>query len=280
MIIFVADVYKKDYVGGAELTSDAILQECPCSYKTFYSSDLTKKEIEKYKDCFWIFGNIASVEKNLLLHIAKNINYCVLEYDYKYCKYRSPQKHVFFEQECDCHNQNDGKIISIFFAEAKSLWFMSEGQKKHYEDMFPFLSRSNSYVLSSVFDSDTLKYMKGLKTNKNNKWLIIHSNSWIKGTEKALKYADDHNLKYFLASNLSYKNMLETMASHKGLIFLPNGMDTCPRTTIEAKLLDCELIINENVQHATEKWFISKESTFRYLENRTRFFWNKVKREA
>jgi hypothetical protein len=279
MIIFVADMYKKDYVGGAELTSDAILQDCPYDYKTFYSIELTKEKIEKNKNCFWIFSNISDVKENLLYYAAKNLNYCVLEYDYKYCKYRSPQKHIFFEQKCDCSEHRHGKLISIFFAKAKSLWFMSEKQRKHYEEKFLFLEKQRSFVLSSVFDVDTLNFIKGIKTNKNNKWLIVQSNSWIKGTEAALEHAEQHDLDYFLAEDIPYRKMLETLASCKGLIFLPPGMDTCPRLVIEAKLLDCELVINENVQHASEKWFDNKESTFKYLEKRTQLFWNGIKRE-
>ena len=279
MIIFVADLYKKDYGGGAELTTDAIVQDCPYEYKTLYSSELTKEIINQYKNSFWIFGNFGNIKEHLLLYAAKNLDYSILEYDYKYCKYRSPQKHIFFAQSCDCHEQRKGKLISIFFAKAKSLWFMSKKQKKYYEETFSFLEQQRSFVLSSVFDIDTLNFIKKLKTNKNDKWLIVNSSSWIKGTQDALDYANQHNLKYFLADNLPYKNMLEAIASCKGLIFLPPGRDTCPRLVIEAKLLDCELIINENVQHATEKWFSDKESAFSYLKGRTQLFWNEIKRE-
>ena len=156
---------------------------------------------------------------------------------------------------------------------------MSEKQKEYYENIFPFLENQNSFVLSSVFDIDTLNLIRNLETNKNDKWLIVHTGSWIKGTQEGIDYAREHNLEYFLAENLPYKNMLEALASCKGLIFLPLGKDTCPRLVIEAKLLDCELVINEKVQHATEDWFANKESAYEYLETRPRFFWNEIKKE-
>jgi hypothetical protein len=74
--------------------------------------------------------------------------------------------------------------------------------------------------------------------------------------------------------------MLNALASSRGLIFLPLGKDTCPRLVIEAKLLDCELIINDNVQHATEDWFDNKESIYTYLKQRPDVFWSEVKKEA
>jgi hypothetical protein len=275
--VFVSDYFIEDFIGGAELTSDAILQACS-SYKTIRSAELTKEKIEKYKNCFWIFGNIAAAKEEMLLSAAKNLNYCVLEYDYKYCKYRSPEKHAFFEKKCDCHIQRSGKIISIFFASAKVLWFMSTKQKEHYEKMFLFLKKQNSFVLSSVFDKPTLSLLKNLKAKKNNKWLIVKSGSWIKGTREAIEHARQNKLEYFLAEKLPYKEMLKALAVCKGLIFLPPGKDTCPRLVIEAKLLDCELIINENVQHSTESWFSNKEDIFKYLENRPQFFWQEVEK--
>ena len=46
------------------------------------------------------------------------------------------------------------------------------------------------------------------------------------------------------------------------------------------KLLDCELAINDNVQHATEKWFSSKESIFKYLKTRPQVFWGEIEKEV
>ena len=43
---------------------------------------------------------------------------------------------------------------------------------------------------------------------------------------------------------LPYKDLLEKLAQAEGFVYLPQGGDTCPRMTIEARLLDCELILN------------------------------------
>jgi len=278
-MFFVSDMFAERYAGGAELTSEALICGTTDNIEKIESLDVTAELIKANKDKYWIFGNFSMVPPALLLYAAKHLNYSILEYDYKYCKYRSPEKHTFLETDCECHKESSGKVVSIFFAKAKSLWFMSENQKNHYEEIFPFLKKQNSFVLSSVFDADTLNFMKKLPTtNKNNKWLILNSGSWVKGTQDALAYAEEHKLEYFLAQNLPYKKMLETLASCKGLIFLPPGRDTCPRLVIEAKLLDCELAINTNVQHATEEWFSSKETAYNYLEQRVAFFWHSVKK--
>ena len=73
-----------------------------------------------------------------------------------------------------------------------------------------------------------------------------------------------------------HQQFLEKMAESKGLCFKPTGLDTCPRMVIEAKLLDCELDLNDLVQHRDEEWFSkSYEEIVEYLKSRPAFFWNK-----
>ena len=69
----------------------------------------------------------------------------------------------------------------------------------------------------------------------------------------------------------------ELFAKSKGLIFVPTQFDTCPRVTIEAKMLDCALILSNKVQHAKEDWFNgSKEDIINYMKERLDFFWTTV----
>jgi hypothetical protein len=280
-MFFVSDYFIDTYSGGAELTSEAIIQTSYANIEKIQSVNITEDFLVANKEEYWIFGNFATVPPAILLYVAKHLNYSVLEYDYKYCKYRSPEKHVVAtKEECNCHEVHNGKLVSLFFAKAKSLWFMSEKQKEHYEKVFPFLEDQNSFVLSSVFSVETLKCLKALNTEKNNKWLVVNSGSWVKGTQAAIEYASHHNLEYFLAENLSYPDMLNALANCLGLIFLPLGKDTCPRLVIEAKLLDCKLIINDNVQHATEGWFANKNSIYTYLEQRPDIFWTEIRKTA
>ena len=154
---------------------------------------------------------------------------------------------------------------------------MSEGQMRHYHNKFSFLDNDRNIVLSSVFSRETIALLETLDTkNKNNKWIILNSPSWIKGADDSIRYAKENNLEYELVWALEYNSLLKKLANSKGLIFLPKGSDTCPRITIEAKLLECELILNENVQHKDESWFKTKETTIEYLRSRTSMFWSSV----
>ena len=64
------------------------------------------------------------------------------------------------------------------------------------------------------------------------------------------------------------------MSCSKGLIFRPLGGDTCPRIVIEAKLLGCDLMLNDNVQHRDEECFDTDyDINLNYLKNRVNMFW-------
>ena len=275
MIIFVSDFFKEDYQGGAELTTSALIQECLLPCTKIRSSQLNIEIMKKYSNCFWVFANFANVSKQCLLFAIKELNYSVLEYDYKYCAYRSPKKHIFTSGDCNCENATQGKLVFLFLHHSKMTWWMSEKQKQIYMDKFSFLAEENNRVLSSVFNENHLKYIKSLDCeNKTDQYIILDSSSWIKGREEAIKYAEENNLNYKLVWGLKYKQLLELLAESAGLIFFPQGGDTCPRLVIEAKLLGCKLITNDNVQHLSEPWFQTKESCYEYLEKRTKIFWN------
>ena len=70
------------------------------------------------------------------------IEYSIVEYDYKFCKYRSIEKHYESEQkECDCHEEVIGKITSAFFHGAKTVFWMSEKQQLTLFDAENYLQR-------------------------------------------------------------------------------------------------------------------------------------------
>jgi hypothetical protein len=274
--IFVSDLFTEDYIGGAELTSDAIIDRSNRDVFKLRSNHLNDSIIESNLDACWIFGNFSFLNKETIFKFIKlKLNYHILEYDFKYCSFRSSQKHIKATGQCNCETEMNGKVVSLFMNNAKSLWFMSEKQKQIYCDLFPFLQKDTTTVLSSVFAKKTLEKISQLPTKKNENYIIFDSNNWLKGTKKSIEYAVENNLNYELVKDLPYDKMLEKLSFSKGLIFLPQAYDTCPRITIEAKLLDCELVLGDNVLHRNEDWFkCSKESVMNHLSINAEKFWS------
>jgi len=282
-ILIVSDFFASDIQGGAELTTQALIDSVPSdiNVKQIRCRDITLDKLEKFKDKYWIFTNIASLDFNLLPSIAANLDYSVIEYDYKFCRYRSIEKHQMIENaECDCHESLHGKIISTFFLGAKNIWWMSEAQEKRYTDRFPFLAKIESIVLSSVFSENFFVKVNELKEEKIKKsgWRVLDSSSWIKGTEDSISHCEENDLQYEKLCDMSHDQVLESLARAEGLVYLPRGGDTCPRLVIEAKLLGCKLILNEHVQHRNEIWFNTNDEfdTEAYLYAARERFWNGI----
>jgi glycosyltransferase involved in cell wall biosynthesis len=279
-IIFVSDMFAEDYAGGAELTSEALIQECPLKIQKIRSKDVNLSTLSQGSSKFWIFGNFSMLNPELIPSIVANLKYSILEYDYKYCRFRSPEKHLALtSDECDCENQLSGKLISAFYFGSKILWWMSEKQKEKYHRLFPFLAEKESFVLSSVFTKSSLGFMKSLRTNSNRRgWIVLGSDSWIKGADDAKNWCLENNKDYEVVWNLPYEELLTKLASAEGFVYLPKGGDTCPRMVIEAKLLGCNLHINDNVQHKNEEWFDTNDlnSIAEYLYTAPTIFWRSI----
>ncbi len=240
--IVVADLFAHQYGGGAELTTQALIDACPTNIETLNASEVTLELLEAGHSKHWIFGNCSSLNVELIPTIVANMEYSILEYDYKFCKYRSIEKHRQAEQsECDCHEDIHGKMISAFFYGAKSLWWMSENQMSLYHEKFPFLTENHNIVLSSVFDENFFITIKDLnekyKEHKREGWIVLGSSSWIKGADDAEKWCKDNDKDYEVVWNLPYNEVLEKLARAEGFVYLPMGNDTCPRMVIEAAVV-------------------------------------------
>ena len=286
-VVFVSDLFVEDYVGGAELTSEALISESPYKLQKIRSRDVNLAALQQGHQKFWIFGNFSQLNPELIPTIVANLKYAVLEYDYKYCRFRSPEKHTATTgAPCDCHNQLNGKLISSFYYGATSLWWMSQKQKETYHRLFPFLADRDNIVLSSVFSKETLGLLKWLRGQaetsqqvRSNKWIVLGSQSWVKGFEAAKNWCEENKKDYEVVWNVPYDQLLDKLAHSEGFVYLPAGADTCPRMVVEAKLLGCKLHLNDYVQHADEEWFATDnlEEIHDYLYTAPQIFWKGIR---
>jgi len=283
-MVFVSDMFVEDYVGGAELTTEALIESSPFQVFKLRSHQVTMETLEQGHHKHWIFGNFSNVKHELIPSIVGNISYSVLEYDFKFCRYRSPQKHQVAENaECGCNDEIHGKMISAFLHGAKSIWWMSERQQEEYLKRFPFLSENVQVVLSSVFGEafwHQLKELKAKYTDHDRKgWIVLGSPSWVKGAEAASARCEEMGYEYETVWDLPYSELLEKLAQAKGIVYHPVGWDTCPRMVIEAKLLGCELDLNDDVLHKNEIWFDTEDQfdTEAYLYAARERFWRGIK---
>ncbi|NBP57725.1 hypothetical protein EBU71_14565 [bacterium] len=259
-VIFVADFFASDITGGAELTSEALIKTCQKKWFKVHSHSLNSSMIIKNKDKLWILFNWSGLNFNIIANlVTNNCNVIVIEYDFKYCQYRSSHLHRLQTKEnCNCHTTDYGKFVANFYRYAKHVFFMSEKQKEQYDFLFPEIKIKGT-ILSSIWNDSDFKVFRNIRANRktNNKWAILKGGSWIKNQQVTEEFAKSNNLEYELIGGLPYEEFLMKLGSFKGLIFHPAGFDTCPRLVVEAKLMGLELSLNDNVQHKDESWFNS-----------------------
>lgn len=282
-VIFVSDFFIEDLLGGAELTSEALISKIPKDLKLqkIRAKDININTLKQGKEMIWIFGNYSTLDTDLYPYVQENLNYVIIEYDYKYCDYRCPAKHeVITHFPCDCHLRKKN-LVKDFMLESQGIFYMSEKQKWFYNARFPTLKSINQYILHSVFDNKTIEKIKNLRNQhikKNENYVYLQSNSWVKGSKNAIEYAKIHNLNLVKIENMLYDDVLYLLSISKGLIYLPSGQDTCPRLVLEAHMLRCEIISNNFVQHEGESNFMISDMTFNYLssDKQEKLFWNSV----
>tara|TARA_R110002074_G_scaffold341086_1_gene511561 strand:- start:244 stop:2340 length:2097 start_codon:yes stop_codon:yes gene_type:complete len=278
--VFVNDLWPEQYLGGAELTLDALLEKKFDECIKVNSKSLTRELIDTHKDKTWVFGNFTQMPDWSAAYLQDNgVSYNIVEFDYKYCKYRNLELHELMEgKSCSCQDSEFGKAVKGFFDNASHVFFMSDKQMTIIRERLS-LGKQKCSVLSSVFKKEHLDYIKQLREsgpeNRENVWAISASPNWVKGHGEAKTWCKEKNEDFVELNNMPYEKVLETLSKVKGLCLLPPGADTCPRLVIEAKLLGCQLNCNENVQHLEEGWFNDQSpgQIENYLKNYDKRFW-------
>jgi hypothetical protein len=263
-VIFVQDFFAAEVVGGAELTSDAIIKACSRPLFQMHSHSVTETMIKKHYDKIWVIGNQTMIPPHILqCFITYNVRFFFFEYDFKPCVLRSTKKHELQAGVCGCEKTTHGKFMANWMTHAKVLFWCSDGQRDKFYGLYPELKgRTKDFTQSSTFYPETILNIRRVRERKEagdlvpeDRWAILNSDSWIKGTEDAVKYCKEKNMPYVLLKGLTNEKFLEELAKSKGLVFFPRDMDVGSRITTETKLLGGTPIVNDQVLHATEEWF-------------------------
>lgn len=283
-VVFVQDFYLSDLVGGAELSMDALHKSSPVPFAAIHARNLTTEIVQAGKDLHWVFGNFAMLNPGLIQAFAdSDISYSVFEHDYKFCRWRSVERHLTEGYEiCRCETETWGKLIEKFYLNAEQVWFCSIRHMERYFERFPRLKSAKCDVLSAVFGEEFFEKMvpliQSLSQRNKSGWITLDSDSWIKGTDDAKKWLTDNRKDFKLIKGMKPDEVLELMANSEGFVCLPRGADVSNRMVTEAKLLGCKVITNENVQHVGEEWLEHPDVNFTlsWLYGRRLVFWKRT----
>lgn len=276
--IIVADYFVDELPGGSERSLEAILQAAPMPLLRVKSHDFFPQHYND--DDFLIFGNFYNLPMTYFSEIKARFKYAVIESDYKACEYRNPDSHKKTTgQICDCEKRPHGNRIAGFYSHAEALFWKSEMQMEWHLQKWPGLREKRNIVISATYNMSELDFLHGLakKPAWRRGWAVYKSNNWIKGYENAVDHCKMHGLRRCDFGNMEWQRTMRWLRRREGLVFLPNGRESCSRITVEARILGCKIIVNDKVPVAQEEWFKKEPADMiAFLRGRPALFWDTI----
>jgi len=250
MIIFIADFFKEQVLGGGELANDELikrLSEKKYDIVTKRSHEVTTSFIEENADKFFIVANFTHLSREAIERL-QTTRYVIYEHDHKYIRTRDPSKYEdYIVPEYLFVNKD-------FYKNAKSVLCQS---KIHAETVSKNLLLGNIVNLGcSLWSEEVLNHIESLSENKKEKKIsIVKSGNKIKGTLEAVQYCKEKKMNYELISSADYKDFMKQLSQNDTLMFFSHVLESFCRLAVEARMLGCKVITNKNTAAAQEPWF-------------------------
>ena len=239
-IVFIADFFKKDLLGGGETNDDVLIKYLiSAGHKVKLKNCLEIDDSDFNKNNFFIVGNFVSLGEQNKTKLQKE-NYIIYEHDHKYVNNRDPSKYKnFIAPAKDIINKN-------FYKNANAVVVLSKICK---EVIVKNLNIDNVYSIGcSLWADSSFSYMEKLSKNKKNeKFAILNSNNPVKNTMATVEFSKRNNIKYDLINKCSEEELLSRLSTYNGLIFFPTVLETFSRISAEAKMLNCKLMTKPNL---------------------------------
>jgi len=234
-IIFVADAFRKDFLGGGECNDNVLISHLnSLEYSVQIIKCLELQSDDLNQNNFFIVGNFISLsEKNKKL--LQKEDYIIYEHDHKYIKSRDPSVYKNFIAPSDHIINHD------FYKHAKAVVVLSGICKEILEKN---LNIDNVYNIGcSLWANKKLDFIEALiSREKNEKFAILASSNPIKNTYEAVAYCETNNIPFDVIEPCGEEELLTKLSSYKGLVFFPKVLETFSRLSAEAKMLNCKLL--------------------------------------
>lgn len=250
MIVFIADFYVDEILGGGELNNQeliGLLRAKGHIVKTIKSEKATPSYINKIPAKLFIVANFIklSIESKEAL---KSKNYVIYEHDHKYLKTRNPADYNNFTAPAT-------ELINVdFYQKAYKVFCQSSF---HKSIVYRNLQIDNiESVGGNLWSEDTLNMLEGLAhQRKKSKCSILNSSIPHKNTRDAVAYCNIQNIEYDLCASNDYETFLKQLSKNEALVFFPQTPETLSRVVVESRMMGMKVITNRLVGATQESWF-------------------------
>lgn len=254
--------------GGSEWVNQVLIDKFDLEFE--YSQKVTSFDANN----FYIISNISLMDPNLVRQIP-NLNYIIIENDYKICHSRHPWRYpdniVPIQERINYDLYKKAKAVFVQTTDHLNVYLKNDVQANFINLECSIWSKSDLTLLTELLEKNKIK---------NGKYGIYYTNNWIKNTQGNLKYCSENKLQVSILKETKNRNeFLENMSKCEGLVFYPLARETFCRLVVEAKCLGLNVITSKNYGASLEPWFeeLSGLELINFLKNKTEENINKIK---
>jgi hypothetical protein len=267
--ILISDFTTKEVShGGSEWVNQVLIEKFSLDFE--YSNKVTNLD----KNNFYIISNISLMNPNLVRQIP-NLNYIIIENDYKICPSRHPWRYPD-----NIIPQND-RINYDLYKNAKAVFVQTTDHLNVY--LKNDVDANFINLESSIWSDDDLNLLEDLFSKnqiKNGKYGIYYTSNWIKNTQGNLKYCNENKLQFSIIKETKVRTeFLDNLSKCEGIVFFPLARETFCRLVVEAKCLGLKVITSKDYGASLEPWFdeLSGLELIGFLKEKTNENINKIK---
>jgi len=253
MIVFVADFFVNEILGGGELNNEEFIQIAAqrLPVKKINSHNVTLNFLYEYRDANFVIANYINLRSDAKDYITNNLSYVIYEHDHKYLVNRNP---ALFE---DFVAPKEALVNYDFCRRAKAVLCQSAF---HSNIVRKNLNLSNIVNLGgNLWSKESLDAIEQY-SNKEKKDVCSIMDSQIshKNTREAVLYCKHKNLEYELIGKNDYLTFLDKLSNNNKLVFFPKTPETLSRIVVEARMMGMSTITNKIIGATGEEWFSMK----------------------
>lgn len=269
-IILVSDFTIKEVPhGGSEWVNQVLIDKFDIEFQ--YSQQVKNFN----KDNFYIISNISLMNPQLVREIS-NLNYIILENDYKICDSRHPWRHensiVPKEMRKNYDLYKNAKAVFVQTTDHMNIFLANDVEAN-------FINLESS--IWSETDLDLLESLHEKYPKKNNQYGIYLTNNWIKNSQGNITNCIKMGLQPKLINETKNRvEFLENFAKCKGIVFYPLARETFCRLVVESKCMGLKVYTSKNYGASLEPWFekYSGKNLINFLRENTKKNINIIKK--
>ena len=267
--ILISDFTTKEVPhGGSEWVNDVLIE------KFGFEFEYSQQVLSFDSSAFYIISNISLMNYNLIREIP-NLNYIIIENDYKICRSRHPWRWsnslIPLNERVNYDLYENAKAIFVQTTDHQKIYEINEVKGNFINLKSSIWSEGDLILLESILNSTTVK---------NGKHAIYSTNNWIKNTQGSIAYCNENNLNYELIFNQNKReDFLKSLSKCSSLVFFPIARETFCRLVVESKCLGLNVITTKNYGASLEDYFdMSGQELIDYLRNQTENNLNKIEK--